>query len=185
MGRRSLSEALTPQDRALANMKYKDLKLACVARGMPFEEVIAADHPKLASWFYKNFDNGEDPTLLSEFDVYVEDQLQKRGYKKGDAVLAPCFRLGFVPPMNELPDQPKKVGIVVKMETKPEEPKAKREVDQETGIIAGTKKSLTYKCQKDGKTLDETVKIVKEKFPDAQDKSIKIWFQRSAKASKE
>lgn len=185
MGRRSLQDEITPQDRALAKMKYRDLKLACVARGMPFEEVIAADHPKLASWFNQNFENGEDPTLLNEFDVYVEEQLQQRGYKKGDAILAPCFRLGYIPPMEDLPDQPKRVGIVVKMETKPEEQKPKREVDTETGIIAGTKKALTYKCQKDGKSLDETVKIVKDKFPEAQDKSIKIWFQRSAKAIKE
>ena len=49
------------------------------------------------------------------------------------------------------------------------------------GLFQGTKKSYTYELQKKGKTLDQVITKVTRKFPDAQTKSIRIWFNKSKK----
>lgn len=173
-------------NRALGSMKHSDLQKACILRGLEFTKIVDWDHHKLSNWFYHNFELGENPLLLNEYDGWIEKELEKAGYKKGDAVFAPCFRFGFSPPINEIEDI-KTPGVVVRMhvpvvEKEQGEKTAKRTVDESTGIVSGTKKNLTYQLSAQGLPLVDIVKKVMEQFPEAQEKSIKIWVKREQKA---
>ena len=167
----------------LGMMKHKDLVIACVSRGLEFEQVVKLDHNGLGSFFVKNFENTENPELLTQYDIWLDQQLEQRGYKQGDALMSPCLRLGYVG-RGDLSDAPAKIIEPGNKEKKiPEgaKEKVKREIDETTGVVAGTKKNLTYTLAKQGIELSEVVTRVKEKFPDAQEKSIKIWYKRALK----
>lgn len=168
-------------DRTLKKMKHRDLQKACVLKGLEFQFVISYDHHKLANWFYKHFEDPEDLSRIPEFDVFMEKELTTLGYKRGDPMLAPCFRLGYVPP--EFAGDAKEYKPRKNPSIEPNKPK--REIDQTTGIVAGTKKSLTYSLTIQGMDLAVIVLKVKEKFPDAQEKSIKIWSKRCRDAKKQ
>lgn len=168
-------------DKTLNRMKHKDLQKACVEKGLEFQLVIEYDHHKLANWFYKHFDDPGDANKIIEYDVFIESQLTALGYKKGDPMLAPCFRLGYVPP--EFADQNEKLKPK-KIQRENTESKPKRQIDESTGIVAGTKKSLTYALTLTGMDIKQIVEKVLEKFPDAQEKSIKIWSKRCRDAQK-
>lgn len=168
---------------ALAMLKHKDLQRECVLRGLDFEKVVEYDHHKLANFFYLNFEveKGTDG-LLDAFDKWIEEQLVNKGYKKGDAILHPSLRLGVTHLEDIKDDRPSKALKPVN-ENSPivNIPKTKREKDPVTGVYTGTKKNLTYTLAKAGKSFGEIVKAVKDKFPDAQEKSIKIWQKRALK----
>lgn len=171
---------------ALAHMKHKDLQRECVLRGLQFEKIVEFDHHALSNWFYHNFESPSDLARLTLYDIWMEEQLQAKGYKKGDAALAPCFRLGFTPDLESI--TPKTPGvqkqIVQAVDTQPKEVKPKRVVDAETGVYSGTKKNLTYKLTDEGMELDKIVEKVLELFPEAQEKSIKIWHKRRLNETK-
>jgi hypothetical protein len=172
----------TIEDRAhaeLQEMKHKDLKRACIVRGLEFEQVVNLTVPALSNWFVQNYENGQNTILLDEYDAWLLGVLKERGIKDGDALLHPSLRLGYHGEFN-----PETGDIITKRPKGIKKPKKpKRERDEETKLFTGTKKALTYKCQKEGKTLDETYKIVKEQFPEAVEKSMKIWYNRSKKAN--
>lgn len=167
----------------LGMMKHKDLVIACVSRGLPPEEVVKLDHNGLGSFFLNNYDNSENPELLVEYDIWVEKELKLRGYKDGDALLSPCLKLGYVG-KGDLSDVPKKIiepGVETKKIPDEAKEKVKREKDETTGVVVGTKKNLTYTLAQSGMELSEAITQVKQQFPDAQEKSIKIWFKRALK----
>ena len=168
----------------LGMMKHRELVIACVSRGLGFDQVIKLDHNGLGSFFVNNFDNTENPSLVIEYDNWLDRELEKRGHKEGDAMRSPLLRLGYVG-KGDLSDAPTKIVEPGANNKKiPEEAKVdkvKREKDESTGVVSGTKKNLTYKLAKSGVELSEVVSKVKEAFPDAQDKSIKIWYKRAKK----
>lgn len=176
---------LTREDvinKTLAKMTRKDLQIACVKKGLEFEKVVGFDNHSLSNWFYLHFDNGEDETLIPVYDSFVEGELIKRGYTKNDPIMSPCFRLGYDPKRDERNQTPK--PIEKEQNVKPLiENRPKREKD-EMNIVKGTKKSLTYKLTFEGKEKEEIIREVLKQFPDAQDKSIKIWIARAKKEMK-
>jgi hypothetical protein len=168
----------------LGMMKHKDLIRACVSRGLDFQNVVDWDHNKLGSFFLENFDTTEDPNLLDAYDRWIQVELEKRGYVQGDAILSPFLRIGFVGKgdLEELPT--KIVDPTVKMKKVQESvrvEKPKREKDEVTGVVAGTKKNMTYTLAKQGKDLPKVIELVKKQFPEAEEKSIKIWYKRCLK----
>lgn len=154
-----------------SDLTYKDLKIACVVRGMPPEEVLKRDFFGLANWLTKNVLLPENLELLEVFDNYMEDELIKLGKEE---LIHNSLRLGYVnrPEGDEVIKAPK----VVK------EKKAPKEKDS-NGFFKGTKKSYTYELQGKGKTLEQTITKVKRKFPEAQDKSIRIWYNKAKKGN--
>lgn len=164
----------------LENMKHKDLKRACVVRGMPFEEVVNNTTPGLSNWFQNNYGRGQNLGLLDEFDAWIKNELLKRGYKDGDPMLSPSLGLGYIGEVN--PETGETIIKRPKGMKKP--PKAKRERDEDTGLFKGTKKDLTYQCQKDGLDFKTTFTKVLWQFSEAQEKSVRIWFNRARKANK-
>jgi len=90
----------------------------------------------------------------------------------------------------ELPEVPQPVKKVETSRVQAEKPnkanipkseKKPTEVDKETGVRKGTKKNLTYTLAKQKIPLEKVVKQVMKEFPEAQEKSIKIWYKRAIK----
>lgn len=171
----------------LGQMRHKDLQKACVSRGLDFQKIIDWDHHKLSNWFFKNYELGEDATKLTEYDAFIEGKLMERGYKKGDAILAPSFRLGFSPDIGEIKNiqTPGASQPPPRVSAPEDKPKSKRVVDELTGVYSGTKKNLTYTLTDEGIGIEEIITKVIKQFPDAQDKSIKIWNKRRLKELKD
>lgn len=167
----------------LGMMKHKDLVIACISRGLPFEDVVKLDHNGLGSFYIKNFDSPENADLLNQYDLWLDDLLEKRGHKKGDAIMSPLLRVGYVG-KGDFSDAPPKMiepGSAKKIPDQVPKDKVKREKDEETGVVVGTKKNLTYKLAQQGVELDKVIEQVKKQFSDAQEKSIKIWYKRALK----
>lgn len=165
----------------ISRLTHRDLQRAVIARGMEFEKVVNSDHHGLVSFFYQHFESSENPQLLNEYDSWIEGILEKKGYKKGEAMLHPSLRFSFTKgiegstshkPITKTsnPDAPK---------DKPKEIKVKAEKDPDTGVRSGTKKAYTFQLAREGKSTDEIIALVQKRFPEAVDKSIKIWIKRS------
>lgn len=168
--------------RELSSMKHRDLQRACIARGLPFQEAVDKDAPTLAGWYSEHRDRTQNHNLLNEFDDWRDLILKNRGYEKGDPVFHPSLRLGYIAGRDSEGNvtstkKPRGLGLDKKK-------KKKREKDS-TGLFTGTKKSLTYNCQREGLSIPDTIKKVLATFPEAQEKSISIWWKRSVKESKQ
>lgn len=169
----------------LAGFRYSDLKGAVIKRGMEFEKVINSDHGRMADFFIQNYDKPVNPKKLEEFDKWMDLKLKEQGYGEDDPVRQ--FKQFTLEPEQEeeKPKKEKKVKII----------KPKKEKNKEFGIFGGTKKELTYNLAKNllakkgekYKSNKDLVKKfggqlfdkVKEKFPDANDKSVNIWAKRA------
>lgn len=163
---------IVKEEKALTQMTYKDLKKAAVEKGMPFEEVVSADFFKLNSFIHANAHVKSDKKLVEEFDDWMEQILLNRGQEQ---LVHPSLRLAYIGNTGE--EDTKKREVKPKVISKP---KAKR-VKNEDGIYGGTKKALTYMLAKKGRSIERTIAKVKRKFPDAADKSIKIWYKKALK----
>lgn len=167
--------------RELASMRLKDLKRACVVRGMPFDEVLEADMPTLASWYNQHNDRSQDLKFLDMYDDHVEALLQARGHKTTDPMLSPYFRLGFI---GERDDEGKAVTKKRVRSIGVESKKKKKKTRDSFGLYTGTKKSLTFELTKAGEKIDNILTRVMEQFPDAKEKSIRIWNKRALREIK-
>lgn len=155
---------------AKSNLTYKDLKKECIMRGMPFLDVLQGDFPRLTHWLLQNSYKPIDEALLDTFDDYQDKILEANGKQE---LIHHSLRLGYLGERDD--SEP-----VIKKEKVTKEKRAPRE-KTEGGLFKGTKKAYTYELQAKGKTIEETLIKVKRKFPDAVDKSIKIWFNKSKK----
>lgn len=154
-------------------MRYKDLQRACIVRGMDFDILVQCDIHRLQSWLVKHFEDDVDPVRLDNFDSWRE------GYMKAQGIDEPFVRLGYVAETDDI------TGEIIKRKKlrNIKKPKFKRERNTQLGgIFKGTKKELTYQCELQGKTLEDTISIVTEKFPEAVEKSIRIWYKKSKRA---
>lgn len=167
-----------PTDRAhreLANFKHRDLQRACILRGLSSDRVVGDGHLELVRWFIANYDNGQDDQLIAAHDRWVVAELKAKGLKDDDALLNPAMRFGYGGNIEQM-EKPKstppaKIPKVIE--------KAKSSIDPELGVRTGTKKSLTFQLTKGGKyAIEKIIELVVAKFPDANEKSIKIWQKR-------
>lgn len=158
----------------LLNMRYSDLQIACLERGMEFDLMVTKDIGGLQTWVIKNWDNPINKKRVHEFDKWREDHLKAIG-KEGE----PFVRLGYLGEEN-----PETGDVEIKKPKKVRAITTKREKDPETGIFSGTKKSLTYQLTEQGLSKEEITAKVKEQFPEAVDKSIHIWIKKCLRAKK-
>lgn len=164
----------TPEEEFIATHKYPDLQKACIVRGIDFDELVQGTYFLLSSWLRKNWYNPIKLEKLAEFDEWRLKIMKSFGRED-----EPFIRFAHIPENLE------EVIANKTLKVKEKSDKPKRVLDEDLGVMGGTKKHLTYNCQKTGKTVQETIDIVKLKFPDAQDKSISIWWKRSRKANSE
>lgn len=167
----------------LSGFIYQDLKKAVIERGMDFELVVSSSHGTLQDYFIHHYDEPRIPKRLEEFDEWMDRTLGARGHKPDDPIRQ--FKQ-----FTQKEEEPEPKPIRVKIE-KPKKPK--REKNKEFGVFGGTKKEYTYNLSKDllskkgnysNKELvkkfgDQLFEKVQNKFPEANDKSVKIWFKRS------
>jgi hypothetical protein len=161
------------------NMTYRDLKRQAIVLGMPFPDACGCSIFSLISYI-DHADVAPDPTLVDKFDAWVQKQFDESGVPQGDPIRSARLRLGFVgdevdPDTGEVkPKQRRVPGL-----KKPKKEKPKREKDQ-FGHVKGTKKQYVWDLTVKGYNLERITRRVLKKFPDANEKSISLWF-RSAK----
>jgi len=180
----------------LQNFTIKDLQRACIVRGMKFDEVTQADIWKLQSFYIRNAHVTTDNRLLDKYDEDFESEmaLQGKGIDNPDYawMYHPDLRMGFYEGTD---DTGKPTGERrPRMFKKPEEPKPKRErLKSLGGIFSGTKKAMTTeltislirKRREQGEEINQEALIrritkkVLEAFPDANEKSIRIWYSKA------
>ena len=156
-------------------LTYKDLKKACVRKGMPFDQVAGADVPTLHNWLHNNRLNDDDNNLINEYDDWVEEELRNIG---SEYLISPSLRLGYIGEKSDNETQVKKPKE--KKERVPKQPKEKTA----EGIVKGTKKAYTFELANKGRNLEFVIKRVLKRYPDASEKSIKIWYRSVSKNKK-
>ena len=163
-------------EKELTQMKYRDLKIACIVRGMLFEDVVEGTYPSLSSWFVKNYTEKSSKKRLEQFDDWVTEKLMERGHAADSPLVQ--FRLSTVV------DEQDNISIrtkSLKHAQVKKEKKPKRERDTTHNIFKGTKKALTFDCASKNMNIADTIARVLLEFPEAQEKSIKIWYKKALK----
>ena len=176
--------------RYLQNFKRRDLVRECILRGMPFNEVSNGT-PYLASYFTNNLDMGQDATRLTEYDAWVESELRALGHLDDQkSLLHPSLKFGVVGKSEDWATELTHHTIAAatskppKPTPTPSPPKAKSQTHRTKspeGIMGGTKKALTYQLTKLGWALPKIIEEVEDKFPEAKESSIAIWYKRCLK----
>lgn len=170
--KRKFEDLMTPQEKELVNFKLKDLKRACIIRGLKFGRAVRWDVHKLSSWFLLFYYNDIKYDRLNKFDDWVEVSLKKRG--KLD-LIHPQLRLGFIGEKDE-------DGKVTKVKrVKGLKKRKTRRARTPQGVFQGTKKAYTMELVAKGLSKERVVRKVLRKFPDASEKSIGIWFNKANK----
>lgn len=149
---------------------FKDAQRQAVVLGMPFIDVVNSDWGRLQSYIYKTH-NTPDPSLLDKYDDWMDEHLASIGYAKNDPMRSDKLRLGY---LGEDPETGEKRRKRVRGIPKPREKKAPRERD-EHNLIKGTKKSYVFELTSKGYDIERIKRRVLKKFPDANEKSIKLW----------
>lgn len=161
------------------NLKYRDLKRRAVILGMPFPDACSAGVFDLINYI-NNSENKPNKHLLNEYDEWMDKNLENLGYDKKDPIRSAGLRLGFLGEDQDGNKVTKRVPGI----KKPKSKKAPRERDS-FNLLKGTKKSYTYYLASLGRSLDRTIHLVKRKFPEANDKSISLWYRAAAKKLRE
>lgn len=152
-------------------MTLKDIKREVIIRGMPFQEVVESDVPTLYAWWNQNRNNDIDESLLDQYDDWLEDTLRSIGQED---LIHSSFRFNQVSEKSE-ESKPKKEKVV-----KEKRERVKREKNS-LGLFSGTKKAMVFEAQGKGWSLKKTIRKVIRAFPDAKEKSIKIWYKQADK----
>ena len=142
---------------------------------MPFPDACAAGVFDLIKYI-SNSTNKPDKSLIDQYDEWADKQLEAIGYDKTDSIRNSRLRLGFLGEEGE--DGIRKLKRVPGIK-KPKEKKPPRERDS-FNLIKGTKKSYCYELTEKGFDQERVVRRMKKKFPDANEKSIQLWY-RAAK----
>lgn len=154
---------------------YKDLKRQAIVLGMPFPEASGAGVFDLIAYINKHsLDITPDTSLIDKYDEWISNHFDEIGIPQDDAIRNSRLRLGFLGEENEDGERkPKRVPGIKKQKRVPKEKDAH-------GHVKGTKKSYTWECAEKGFDLERTKRRVLKKFPDANEKSIQLWY-RAAK----
>jgi len=161
----------------IGSMTYTQLKLTCIARGMPFEEVVNGDHSRLSVWLHNNYQNKPLYENIVDFEEKLDNVLEFRGYAPDDPVrknrlTSTLDSLGI-----RVSKRKKKVKGVIKKEKAPARVK-----DPKLKIVQGTKKHFVMSLAANTKlTVDQIIEKTLKEYPDANEASIKVWVGRSRK----
>ena len=154
------------------NMTYKDLKRKAIILGMPFPDACSAGVFDLLHYIQSS-EERPDKSLIDKYDDWMDKQLENIGYSKDDPLRNSKLRLGFLGEEGEDGQRKSKKVPGIK---KPREKKPPRERD-EFNLIKGTKKSYVWSLVAKDYDLERVTRRMKKKFPDANDKSITLWFR--------
>lgn len=152
-----------------SDMTYRDIKKLAISTGCPFPEIINGDFYRLVGYIDSNRAKKPNPELIPQFDDWLENILRERGC---DYLVKPSLRLSYVSDekRKELENKPKVVKEKVKKEPTERD---------ENNLLKGTKKSYTFELAKKGFSFERVKRRVLKKFPDASEKSLKIWYKKA------
>lgn len=181
--RRKFEMNIPDADKYMSNLKFKDLKRECVIRGMEFEAVVSQGVIHLSNWLRTNFMVVPKHELLNAFDEWQEEQIRiamRAKSQNPEEIIHSSLRLGYIAETDEDGNvtKRKRVKTVIR--------KRKKKRDRTSdGIFQGTKKAFTFTLQQQGFSKEEVIKKVKEQYPEASEKSVGIWFNKSRKLHKQ
>ena len=150
----------------------KDIRRQAIALGIPFPDVINKDIWALISYINQS-NNTPDPSRIDEYDNWIDTHFDEIGIPKNDPIRHPHLRLGYIGEKDEEGNIIKRKKIPGIKKNKYKKP---RERD-ENNLIKGTKKSYTWELTKKGLNLERVIRRVLKKFPDANEKSIRLWHR--------
>tara|TARA_R110001606_G_scaffold397658_2_gene574839 strand:- start:884 stop:1489 length:606 start_codon:yes stop_codon:yes gene_type:complete len=190
---------LSAAEKDLSQYVFKDLQRACLVRGMEPQKMVESDYWKLQSFYIKNYSEVPNNSLLDEYDEWFDSEMALLGKGADNPdykwMYHPDLRLGFTTGTDE------KGNLVgskkPRLFKKPKEVTKKERRKDLGGIFAGTKKAMTMELAKEiinkrqAKDLDKKLnhdaiigritKKVLRQFPDANEKSIRIWYNKIKK----
>lgn len=153
---------------------YRDLKKQAVSLGMPFPDACAADFNGLASWVNKTT-NKPDPNLITEYDKWMDKQLEEAGYDKDDPMRSYQLCLGYIGEEDTTSRSVKEPKATTKKESK------RSRIKDERGFVKGSKKAYVMELLSRGYDLERVTRRVLAKFPEANKKSISTWYRQGKK----
>lgn len=161
------------------HMTYRDLKRQAIVLGMPFPDACGCGIFGLINYI-DHAKTEPDPTLIDKYDRWIEHHWDEIGLPVDDPLRHPNLRLGFIgnevdPETGEITKKQRRVPGL----KKPKKAKPKTEKDS-FGHIKGTKKQYTWELAHKGYELPRVIRRVLKKFPEANEKSISLWY-RAAK----
>lgn len=153
---------------------YKDLQRKAITLGMPFPDVPISGVFDLIKYINRPDTPDPNPDLIDEYDKWVIQQLDIAGLPEDDPLRNSRLRLGFIGDTDKEGNVIKRKRVPGIKKTKIKKPAKERD---EFNLFKGTKKSYTWELTKKGYSLDRIIRRVIKKFPDANDKSIKLWYR--------
>lgn len=161
------------------HMTYRDLKRQAITLGMPFPDACGCGIFGLINYI-DHAKTEPDPTLIDKYDKWIEHHWDEIGLPANDPLRHPNLRLGFIgnevdPETGEVKQKQRRVPGL----KKPKKGKPKTEKDS-FGHVKGTKKQYTWELAHKGYELPRVIRRVLKKFPEANEKSISLWY-RAAK----
>ena len=162
---------------------YRDLQRKAITLGMPFPDVPRAGVMGLIKFINSPDTLAPDPSRIQEYDKWVYNQFDICGVPEDDPLRNSKLRLGYVGEEDENGNIKRKRIPGIKL-SKIKKPARERD---EFNLLKGTKKSYTWELTKKGYEIDRIIRRVLKKFPDANEKSIRLWYRaclRDLKKSK-
>lgn len=161
------------------HMTYKDLKRQAIILGMPFPDACKSSIFGLIGYI-NHSNNTPDTSLIDQYDEWVDKQLEDIGYEKDDPLRSSRLRLGFLGEEKENGERKSRRIPGIKKQKPRKTPKERDEFN----LVKGTKKSYTFELANKGFSLERTIRRVKKKFPEANDKSINLWYRKAKRDGK-
>jgi len=167
MAKRKKNDFIDPREKLLASLTLKNLKRACIVRGISSREVTMLDFLSLQSWLFNNFSNNIDPTALETFDQWYEKELQDEGIINGD--LHVDLKFGYYVYDDEGNRKEKKRNTLIVGLVKSDKEKAAFKPKK------GTKKEYAFSLFGQGLKTLEVIEKMLDVFPDASEGTVKVW----------
>lgn len=159
---------------------WKDLKRQAITLGMPFPDACGCSIGALMNYINRSDNPEPNPELINEYDKWRIKRFDETGVPEDDPVRNSRLRLGFISEENENGEVTKKKRVPGISKTKFKKPRERDEFN----LLKGTKKSYTFELTKKGYDLERIIRRVQKKFPEANEKSIKLWSRAAQKDMK-
>lgn len=149
---------------------YRDIQRKAIVLGMPFPDVVSSDVGRLQSFIDKS-NNEPDTSLIDKYDQWVDEQMALLDYEPENPMRSSKLRLGYIGETNEQGEAKRKRVRGIKKQREKKQPRERNEFN----LYKGTKKAYVFELTQKGYTIERIQRRVLKKFPDAKEKSIKLW----------
>jgi hypothetical protein len=176
MAKRKKNDYQDPREKLIAGCNLKDLKRACIVRGMTFARVVESSALELQSWVFKNYYNPTEPQLLQDYDIWLDKYLQDLDVT--DEPIHIDLRMGYYSLDEDGNKRGTKRNTLIVGAYKSEKEQARFKPKK------GTKKEYTFELFERGYSTKEVIEMVVDRYPDVSEGSIKVWGSRFRKTKK-